>query len=306
MAQHDMDVANQTYASLRGDMNDALEALATQSSGSSAPSTTYPYQRYADTTNGLVRRRNAANSAWKLDSTLAETMVQAKSSGYTVIASDFQTLINCTSALTLTLTAVATLGDGFWFMARNSSAGSVVLDPNSTEQINGATTVTLYPGASALVYCSGSAWFTVGDLAGNYSEGSWTPALTFDTPGDLSVSYTTQLGYYTRVGRLVTATFDIVTLAFTHTSASGNLNVTGLSGAGFTTANNSGQTHSGGGAFQGITKASYTDFAPRMAHNSSAIVIGAVGSGQLVSNVTASDMPTGGAVQLRGTITFMI
>lgn len=306
MSQHDGTIANDTFPNVRTDINAAIQALFSQSSGASAPSTTFPYQIYADTTNGLTRRRNAANSAWKLAGTLAETMVQSKSTNYTVIASDFQTVINCTAALTLSLTAVATLGDGFWFMVRNSSTGTLTLDPNSSEQINGATTLALYPGASAIVFCSGSAWFTIGGLVGASDQGTWTPQISFDTPGDLSVAYSTQVGHWTRVGRLVTATCDLVTSSFTHSTASGNMLITGLGAAGFTTANNAGQTHSGSGAFQGVTKSGYTDLDPRMAHNSSDIVIGASGSGQLVSNVTAADTPSGGTVITRFTITFMI
>lgn len=64
MSQHDMDVANQAGAAFRADMNDALQALASNSSGSSAPTTTYAYQFWADTNAGLLRMRNAANNAW--------------------------------------------------------------------------------------------------------------------------------------------------------------------------------------------------------------------------------------------------
>lgn len=137
----------------------------------------------------------------------------------------------------------------------------------------------------------------------DYKEFDWTPTITYDTPGDLSVTFSTQVGKGVKIGRLVVVTFDLVASSFTHTTASGNLYVTGLSGAGITSMNVSGVTFSGAGAFQGITKSGYTDFAPRMAHNSSSIVIGAVGSGQLVSNVTAADTPTGGALILRGTLT---
>ncbi len=44
--------------------NDAINTLATNNSGASAPSTTYAYMLWADTTTGLLKQRNAANSAW--------------------------------------------------------------------------------------------------------------------------------------------------------------------------------------------------------------------------------------------------
>lgn len=64
MAQHDMDLANAAGAAFRSDANDAIEALVTLSSGATAPSTTYAHQLWADTATGLLKIRNAANSAW--------------------------------------------------------------------------------------------------------------------------------------------------------------------------------------------------------------------------------------------------
>ena len=45
-------------------INLALQALASNGSGSSAPSTTYPFQFFADTSAGILKMRNAANTAW--------------------------------------------------------------------------------------------------------------------------------------------------------------------------------------------------------------------------------------------------
>lgn len=88
--------------------------------------------------------------------------VSAKTSAYTVAASDRGVLIDATSGTwTLSLPAAATLGAGFAFAVRNSGTGTITIDPNSTEQIDGATTVTLPAGASCLVVCTGSAWRTV-------------------------------------------------------------------------------------------------------------------------------------------------
>jgi hypothetical protein len=64
MAQHDYVIANQSGSSFRSDLNNALSAIVSQNSGSSAPSTTYAYQTWADTTNGVMKMRNGANSAW--------------------------------------------------------------------------------------------------------------------------------------------------------------------------------------------------------------------------------------------------
>lgn len=64
MSQHDYNLANQTFPSMRTDKNAALVAMATNNSGASAPATTFSYMWYADTTNAVMKQRNAANDAW--------------------------------------------------------------------------------------------------------------------------------------------------------------------------------------------------------------------------------------------------
>jgi hypothetical protein len=61
----------------------------------------------------------------------------------------------------------------------------------------------------------------------DYEEGTFTPALSFATPGTSSFSYTVQEGYYTKIGRVV---FVDIALNFTPTigTGSGNLNITGF------------------------------------------------------------------------------
>lgn len=66
MSQHDMDVENQSGANLRADLNLALKALVSNSSGPTAPATTFAFQFWVDTsvTPNLLRIRNSANNAW--------------------------------------------------------------------------------------------------------------------------------------------------------------------------------------------------------------------------------------------------
>lgn len=64
MSQHDFDIANQTASVTRSDLNLALKALASQSSGASAPATTYANMMWYDTTNNLLRMRNESNTTW--------------------------------------------------------------------------------------------------------------------------------------------------------------------------------------------------------------------------------------------------
>jgi hypothetical protein len=130
--------------------------------------------------------------------------------------------------------------------------------------------------------------------------GSWTPVLTFATPGDLSVAYSTQYGSYVKIGRLVVLKFILVTSAFTWSTASGNLTITGVP---FVSANET-TANRGWATFTGITKANYTQFSPFVGANTTTISWDASGSGQTQSTVAAADMPSGGSVQLRGNIPY--
>jgi hypothetical protein len=73
VATHDYVIANGTGAAVRSDLNDALAAIVSNNSSATAPATTYAYQWWADTTTGLLKQRNAANSAFVTIGTLAST-----------------------------------------------------------------------------------------------------------------------------------------------------------------------------------------------------------------------------------------
>ncbi len=64
MSQHDFVVDNAAGGTVRADINNALQALASTNAGTAAPSTTYAHMFWTDTTTGILKRRNAANSAW--------------------------------------------------------------------------------------------------------------------------------------------------------------------------------------------------------------------------------------------------
>jgi hypothetical protein len=71
MGQHDYVVANDTGANVRADLNLALAAIVSQNSGASAPSTTFAYMFWADTTTGLLKQRDSTNASWITLGTMA-------------------------------------------------------------------------------------------------------------------------------------------------------------------------------------------------------------------------------------------
>ena len=64
MAQHDYNLANQSGADFRADLNDVLQAVLTLNSSASEPSTTAAYMLWLDTTNNVLKIRNSADDAW--------------------------------------------------------------------------------------------------------------------------------------------------------------------------------------------------------------------------------------------------
>ena len=64
MATHDYNIANQTGADFRADLNNALLAIVSNNSNATSPSTTYAYQLWVDTANNVLKLRNSANSDW--------------------------------------------------------------------------------------------------------------------------------------------------------------------------------------------------------------------------------------------------
>lgn len=131
----------------------------------------------------------------------------------------------------------------------------------------------------------------------DYEEGTWTPAITFATPGDLNVVYSEQAGVYTKVGLSVILTYGVQTSTFTHTTAAGALRISGLpftipAGIGFF----------GSTTFNNITKAGYTQISPRGIASTSLVDFNASGSGVAGASIVAADCPTGGVLVLRGTL----
>lgn len=66
------------------------------------------------------------------------------------------------------------------------------------------------------------------ELLDDYEEGTWTPALTYSTPGTSSFTYATRNGFYTKVGDLVVCTFYIQLSAFDKGTATGALRLRDL------------------------------------------------------------------------------
>jgi len=136
----------------------------------------------------------------------------------------------------------------------------------------------------------------------DYEEGTWTPAITCQTPGNLSVAYTYQNGLYTKVGNHVSVTYFINTSAFTHTTASGAFRMSGLPFTSGATVVQPGFA----GTFSGFTKVNYTQVALHVIQNSSLLLAYASAQGQTYAEIQITDFPTAGSVALIGSATYFI
>lgn len=95
--------------------------------------------------------------------------IDNKTSAYTVVAGDLGKIINCTSGtFTVSLTAAATLGAGFYCYIRNYGSGNITIDPNGSEFIDDMFTTILRAGENVMVVCDGTSFTT---LTGQYSQG---------------------------------------------------------------------------------------------------------------------------------------
>lgn len=138
-----------------------------------------------------------------------------------------------------------------------------------------------------------------GAATADYAVGTWTPSFTFATPGNLSVSYAEQSGWYIRIGNLVIIFFEMG-FTPTHTTASGNAFMTGFPFAAVSdpsalsfinTVINSGST-----AWPtGVTQTSLVIFDGA----SSGLMVG-TGSGTTQTAFSTANFATGASVNWRG------
>lgn len=116
----------------------------------------------------------------------------------TAVLSDLSKLIDATSGtFTLGFSGVATLGSGWFCYVKNSGTGTVTLDPNASETIDGLTSFVMYPDEVRLVQCDGTALRSIlieGVAVGDFSYSSRVPPFPQWLPCDgatyLQSSYT--------------------------------------------------------------------------------------------------------------------
>lgn len=137
----------------------------------------------------------------------------------------------------------------------------------------------------------------------DYEKNTWTPVLTFATPGDLSVVYSRQLGSYQKIGNWVRAKFHIITTTLTWTTASGELRFTGLP---YASANdsmeNTGDAEVGSVTTWGV--AGYTQINANIPANVSYVRLVGTQAGAARAAVQANDMTSATNITIIGHIEY--
>lgn len=117
----------------------------------------------------------------------AVTRHVAKAAGtYTAVKADHNQLWRATGAVTLNLTAAATLTTG-WALYVKADGGAITIDPSGAETINGAATLAIPDGSGAFIVCTGTAFYAnvqgAGNVAGPASSTNNAIALFNGTTG---------------------------------------------------------------------------------------------------------------------------
>lgn len=117
---------------------------------------------------------------------LSSSGYSAKTSGYTIISTDANSVINFTTAGdTAALTSAATLGAGFRVTIMNTAAsGDVTIDPAGSETLDSLTTRALRPGDRTTIVSNGTNWLTA---TGQYSY--FSPQQTITLSSELTLAH---------------------------------------------------------------------------------------------------------------------
>lgn len=126
----------------------------------------------------------------------------------TVVAAHRGKALVCSGTWELAIDAIATLGAGFVFVVSNSSTGSITINPNLSEPINGASTFVLGPLQSCAVMADETAagWVVLLTGGGGGSTGQVAHfAMNAAPPGWLKangaqVSQTSYAALYAAIG----------------------------------------------------------------------------------------------------------
>ena len=118
--------------------------------------------------------------------------IDSKSAAYTLVSGDLGKIIEFTStgAVTATLTSAATLGAGWYaYIRSNKTTGSVTIDPDGAETIEGASTLSVKRGQTVKIVSDGTNWLvTESDFPRGFSYDNANNAAAANASGSGAVA----------------------------------------------------------------------------------------------------------------------
>ena len=167
MAQHDFVIDNGTGSAVRTDINNVLQAIASNNSNSGALTTNYAYQWHVDTSDGNLKIRNAANNGYVTVGPVATTNF-----GLAPLA-----------------------GATFTGKVIHSYTSSLTIPSGTTAQRDGSPAVGMFRHNSTLNQFEGynnGAWGAIGGGAG--ATGGGTDEVFFESDQAATTDYTLSSG----------------------------------------------------------------------------------------------------------------
>lgn len=185
MSQHDFNIANQLFPATRADLNSAFVALASNSSGDAAPTTTYANQWWYETDTNTLKLRNEANNAWIPICVLDQ--------------SNNNVLSVTTQGLTLGATAITASGADINVLD-GLARGSIIYGNNSSvtsELVKGGAGTVLTSDGTDISWAAGGGAVPTGTVIYHAAN---TPPTDFIKANGAAISRTTYSDLFTAIG----------------------------------------------------------------------------------------------------------
>ena len=167
MAEHDFIIDNGTGSAVRADLNNLFQAIASNNSKSGALTTNYAFQWHVDTSDGLLKIRNAANNGYVTVRTAAST----------------------------NLGLMPQAGGTFTGKIIHNYTSSLNIPSGTTAQRDGSPAVGMFRHNSTLNQFEGynnGAWGAIGGGAG--ATGGGTDEVFFESDTNVTTDYTITSG----------------------------------------------------------------------------------------------------------------
>ena len=167
MAEHDFVIDNGTGAAVRADINNVLQAIASNNSKSGALTTNFAFQWHVDTSDGNLKIRNAANN------------------GYVTVG----------PVATTNFGLAPLTGGTFTGKVTHNYTSSLTIPSGTTAQRDGSPAVGMFRHNSTLNQFEGynnGAWGAIGGGAG--ATGGGTDEVFFESDQTATTSYTLSSG----------------------------------------------------------------------------------------------------------------